>query len=76
MDILHQFMKGKTFKCGICFATFAENSTLKSHYTVIHEGKKPYKCEICDVKFEKENELNEHVTSVHEKKKSFQMFFL
>ena len=49
----------KQFTCEICNKVFSSKGKLKSHITIVHEGRKPF------------TRLKAHIDSVHEKKKPF-----
>ena len=56
----------KPFKCDICCSTFSQKINLKSHVSLVHEGKMPFKCQMWHLWL-----WFFSLLKVHEKKKPF-----
>ena len=44
---------------------------MKTHVSMVHEGKKPFKCSICEYCCSLKHHIKSHAASVHERKKPF-----
>ena len=51
--------------CNECNARFLEESDLKEHVLVVHDGKKEFMCSVCESCFKEENELKIHIHQIH-----------
>ena len=68
------------FQCKACSERFPENSSLRTHITSVHEGKKLckssklgdklFQCITCDVRFTQKGSLNRHMVKIHTKLRS------
>ena len=56
----------RTAICKLCGKSFADPSYLKTHISVVHEGRKDYKCNSCDKSFPLKVSLKIHIQDVHE----------
>ena len=61
--------EGKKIKCDICDYKCSQKGNMKTHISMVHEGKKPFKCHICDYSCSLKHHIKSHVASVHERKK-------
>ena len=58
----------KMYVCNICPKQFKKQSSLLSHFKVIHEQVKDFECQLCTYKTSNNYNLKLHVKRVHEKK--------
>ena len=58
--------------CSIYEKSFAKNSILEKHLSVVHKGEKLFNCNACEKSFKYKRILKDHKTSVHEEKKVFE----
>ena len=62
---LESTARSQILKCGTCNSRFIDNSHLKIHKKLAHEGKKQFKCETCNFLSKTEKDLEAHVNMLH-----------
>ena len=58
--------EGKRYECTLCQKTFSQATTLKQHFSIVHDGQKPPNCQICDMNFKSKQGLFIHIKRIHE----------
>ena len=61
--------QNRPFRCDICGKIYKSQSSLTSHISFVHEGRKPFGCDFCSKKYTSKDGLQYHVTIEHELKK-------
>ena len=70
-QFINQSFQERNYKCNLCELEFAKKSSLKTHYSAIHQEKRYLKCNICDKTITQNTYLKRHIIAVHDKAKSF-----
>ena len=61
--------------CLECKTTFIKVTKLRTHYKLVHEGKKIHKCPYCDTCFSKKGNVRVHVKNIHKGDKAVKCKF-
>jgi KRAB domain-containing zinc finger protein len=67
---VHELAGIHPYKCKDCEKSFKEETRLKSHIKIIHDGTR-VKCPVCQKPFVDKSVMKRHIDNVHEKKKPY-----
>ena len=66
MHVTVRFQMGTDIRCQICHVTFADQSTLNTHYeTKHHTAQGTYACDVCDKRYTTKQWRRHHMALAH-----------
>ena len=65
-DYFIDYAKQRPFRCGVCWKTYVNRESLRTHITYKHSRQSKHTCPFCDKRFDQKFQLIGHIASRHD----------